>query len=121
MLKQYVVIFGLGLTLSLAGCAQTETEVPATDQAKSESADAEKRTESQRPRGDRGDRQGRTPPEAANTACASLAAPRGTREGICRTRPGDERAFCAPQRPNGARGEGRGEGRGERRRPGGGQ
>jgi len=120
MLKQYGLIIGLGLALSLAACAQTETEFPASDITKTESSEAEKRPEGQRPQqGQRGDGQRRTPPEAAFAACASLAAqsacsvetPRGTRAGVCRTRPGDDRAFCAPQRPEGGRGEGRGEGR----------
>ena len=143
MLKQTALIFGLGLTMVLAGCAQKAAEAPTPAPAKTESSDAEKpsdrpqrdgqrgdgqrgdgqRGDGQRGDGQRGDGQFRTPPEAAYTACASLAAesactvetPRGTRDGVCRTRPGDERAFCAPQRPDGARG-GRGEGR---PRPGG--
>ena len=123
MLKQTALILGLGLTLTFAGCAQTEAELPTPEQAKTENSDAEKQSEGQRPRGQRGDDQRRTPPEAAFTACESVAlgsacsveTPRGTRAGICRTFPNNDRAVCAPDRPEGGRG-GRGEGR---PRPGG--
>jgi len=118
MLKQTALIFGLGLSLALAGCAQTETGIPTPDQtidqAKTESPDAQKRSDRPRP-GQRGDGQRRTPPEASFAVCASAAlgsacsveTPRGTREGVCRTFPNDDRAFCAPQRGEGGRGEGR--------------
>lgn len=135
MFKQTALILGFSLTLALAGCAQTEAELPQVEQTKTESPDADKSTQGQRPQqgqrqgqgqrpGQRPDGQRRSPPEAAYAACASLAAqsacsvetPRGVRNGVCRTRGDDSRAFCAPERPQGDRGE-RGEGR--RPRPGG--
>ena len=110
MLKQYTMIIGLGLTLGLAGCAQTNKDLPSSEQVITESPDIAKTEEGQRRRGNR-DGQRRTPPAEAYAACASLAlesacsfeSPRGTRAGVCRVRPNDDRAICAVPRPEGGR------------------
>lgn len=118
MLKQYTLILGLGLTLSLGACSQSETKTPEpvqqTQTSKTNPQDGARQDRRQRPANGR---EGRTPPEAMFTACADLAVgdacsvetPRGTREGVCFMREGDERALCRPQRPQGGQGD-----RGER-------
>ena len=109
MFKQYVLVLGLGLTLGLTACAQSGTSLPEPDQqSKPESTQTKESRDRQRPR--RGG-EGRTPPEAAFAACATLAAesacsfetPRGTRTGVCRTREGLDRAICVGERPQGRR------------------
>lgn len=116
------MIIGLGLSLGLTACAQSADVQPA-EQAKTTSSDAAKSGErSGERRGFRGNREGRTPPEAAYAACENLEAqsactvetPRGTRDGVCRIREGNDRAVCMPSRPEGRRSEG---GRPEGRRP----
>ncbi len=111
MFKQYAIIIGLGLSLGLTACAQS-TDVQSAEQAKPTSSDAAKSGErSGERRGPRAGREGRTPPEAAYAACDNLAAqstctvetPRGTRQGVCRIREGNDRAVCMPSRPEGGR------------------
>jgi len=50
MLKQYTLIIGLGLTLGLAGCAQTNKDLPSSEQVITESPDIAKTEEGQRRR-----------------------------------------------------------------------
>ena len=115
MLKQYTLILGLGLTLSLGACSQSETDTKTTEPVQQTQApqispqEGVRQDKRQRPANGR---KGRTPPEAMFTACADLAignacsveTPRGTREGVCFMREGDERALCRPQRPQGGQG-----------------
>lgn len=131
MLKSYALILGTGLALTLAACAP-----PAAEQTPAETTQVEQvkpQTPETRPRNTQGqegrqnpnaDGQRRAPPEFVYAACDGLAAdaacsfetPRGTREGVCRTRKDETRALCATPRPEGA-GRGTGSQRGER--PGG--
>ena len=129
MIKQYTVILGLSFSLALTACAQS-TDAPQAEQAKPETSQTQQSPEPRSPRagqgprakhperpgsGGRGGREGRTPPEAAYAACDNLdvqsvctvETPRGTREGVCRVREGDERALCMPSRSEGRRPEGR--------------
>ena len=135
MLKKYTVIIGLSLSLGLTACGPS-SEVPQAEKAKPEISTSEKAAEPRTPRANRegraggegranpegranrqgrGGREGRTLPEAAYAACDNLEAqsactvetPRGTRDGVCRVREGDERAVCFPRRPEGGRNEGR--------------
>lgn len=122
MMKQYALILGLGLSLGLMGCTQSEadisTELPQVErskpvssqaeQSKQDSSKAEKPSERRRPQGGG---EGRKPPEAAYAACDNLAAesactvetPRGSRTGVCKIREGNDRAVCAGPRPEGRR------------------
>ena len=125
MLKQATLLLGLGLAISLTACSQAKPSASAPPPAKTSSPDTPKTDSTRNPAGREsgegrrpGGRETRTQPEAVFTACESLAVgascsvetPRGTRKGICRQRKGAERAFCAGERPSGARPEGRGEG-----------
>ena len=120
MFKQTAFILGLGLAFSLTACAKagptTETSAQ-SEQSKPVQSSPEQsnpRSSGERrgpPGGREGRGQGRTPPEAVYTACASAAigssctieTPRGTRTGTCRTREGEDRAVCRVARPDGAR------------------
>ena len=129
MIKQYTVILGLSFSLALTACAKS-TDAPQAEQATPETSQTQQSPESRSPRagqgpragqdgrpgsGGRGGREGRTPPEAAYAACdnrdvqsvCTVETPRGTREGVCRIREGDERTVCMPSRSEGRRPEGR--------------
>ncbi len=115
MLKQTAFILGLGAALSLTACAQSGTGASDPVQGKqttSQPATSESARDGQRPEGRRpGGREGRTPPEAAFAACASVAVGascsfetlRGTRSGTCRSRSSNDRAICAVAHLDGAR------------------
>lgn len=128
MFKQTALIIGLGLSISLTACSPSSSSAPDTastpdtgstpEASKPEAPRTGENREARREGGGEGRREGRTPPEAAYAACASAAAqsscsfetPRGTRNGVCRTRKGEDRAICAVQRPersDGQRPEGR--------------
>jgi len=118
MFKYGTLILGLGLAVSLASCDQTPASAPALEKAatpevsKSETPRTREGREG-RPQSADGAREGRrTPPESAFAACNSVAigascsfeTPRGARTGVCRTRGGDDRAFCAGARPERSQG-----------------
>ena len=127
MLKKYTVIIGLSLSLGLTACGQSsvapkaEQAKPVLLETKPTPSEAEKSTKTKTPRANREGqagregRQRRKPAESAYAACdnlevksaCSVETPRGTREGFCRVRAGDERAVCFPKRPEGGRNEGR--------------
>ncbi|MEP6343071.1 MAG: hypothetical protein ABJ275_07125 [Maricaulaceae bacterium] len=120
MLKQYTLILGLGLTLSLGACSQAETNtktsepVQQTQAPKAKPQDGARQDRRQRPANGR---EGRALSEFMYASCDGLAVgdtcsvetPRGTREGVCFMREGDERSLCRPKRPQGGQGD-----RGER-------